>query len=827
MRSVLFLVTLVALGAHSLANEDPASTDAIESDAQVDFLSEVRPLLSDRCFSCHGPDTSAREADLRVDDFASLIEDRGDYQIVLPGDPSKSELIRRITSADSDEIMPPHGTGKPLTTAEKRLLQQWVQQGANWQQHWAYLPPAKHPTPAKSTISAAASPPRNWIDLFIGKSLVDNGGEFSPPANMTTLARRLTFDLTGLPPTPEMIEAIVSHKDSDAVVDAFTNQLLASPAFGERLAIYWLDLVRYADTVGYHGDQDHSISPYRDYVIDSFNDNKPFDQFTVEQLAGDLLESPTEEQILATGYNRLLQTSHEGGVQPQEYLTIYAADRVRNVSAVWMGATVGCAQCHDHKYDPYTSRDFYALSAFFADIDEAQHFKVGSNALPTRRPPETSVLDRRARQLLARAEHELQQLNQQRSSLETEAAPASEPCSELVSDHSDELSSSIQRVQERIKAIKKSARMCMITKSIQPRETRFLPRGNWLDNSGEILQPAIPQFLGSLESDSRLSRLDFARWLVDEKAGAGLMTARVFVNRLWLLMFGSGLSTSVDDFGGQGNPPDHPELLDELAIEFVRSGWDIKHIVRLIASSATYRQSSLETQWHRTNDPENRRFSRQNRFRIAAEVVRDTSLACGNLLIRDVGGASTKPYQPEGYYQHLNFPTRKYQHSKSSAQWRRGIYVHWQRQFLHPMLRAFDAPTREECTAQRPESNTPLAALVWLNDPSFIEAARGLANRVLSSSKLSADEDRISHMFFVATSRAPDAAESQLLADLLQSSRQQYADDPIATGQLETVGILQLPAATGERSKTDTAEMAAWTTVARAVLNLNETYTRN
>lgn len=761
----------------------------------MDFARDIRPLLSDRCFSCHGPDETHREAELRFDAIESLIEDRGDYQVLKPGDPSASEMMKRILSDDEFEVMPPPEMGKPLNEAEKGLIRKWIEQGAKWAKHWAYEPPHMSPTPKLAADQAERA--KNWIDHYIASDLQKLGREMSARADDVTLLRRLSFDLTGLPPG----EGTYALSVSEANYAEYVDQLLASPAFGERMAIYWLDLVRFADTVGYHGDQDHNITPYRDYIINAFNDNLSFDQFTIDQLAGDLVDSPNEEQIVATGYNRLLQTSHEGGVQPAEYLAIYQADRVRNVSAVWFGATIGCAQCHDHKYDPFTAKDFYSLAAFFADVDEAQHFKVGSNSLPTKRPPEIDVLTRAQQLLQANLQAELK-----------DAAP---------SKHE-----SLKRALEQLE---KSKNRTMVTQAIEPRLVRFLPRGDWLDDSGEAMQPSVPGFMGDLKLSVRPTRLDLANWLVDTQSpdSAGFLTARVFVNRLWMLFFGEGLSRSVEDFGGQGEAPTHPELLDRMAIEFVRSGWDVKRMVRLIVESQAYQQSSLETAWHRKHDPENRLLSRQNRFRLPAEMVRDVSLSCSNLILRQIGGSSVKPYQPAGYYRHLNFPTRKYAASTDPGQWRRGLYVHWQRQFLHPMLRAFDAPTREECTAKRPQSNTPLAALVWLNDPSFIEAAKHFAAEQLeqhSETEMGSNETRkdgIQSMFLRATSREPDAKEMASLLSLLEISEAAFAADEKGAEELLSVGSL------ARHSKHSKATWAAWTMLARAILNLNETYTRN
>ena len=479
--------------------------------------------------------------------------------------------------------------------------------------------------------------------------------------------RRVYIDLLGLPPTSSQVEDFLTDESPDAY-DRLVDRLLQSPHFGERMAVYWLDLVRYADTVGYHGDQEHHIWPYRDYIIQSFNENRPFDRFTREQLAGDLLQSPTTQQQIATGYNRVLQTSHEGGVQPKEYLAIYAADHVRNLSAVWMGATLGCAQCHDHKFDPFTTKDFYSMSAFFADLDEARHLTEGVDASPTIRAPELEILTEREQSTLKGLEKGVNALRQRQ---ERAVAENDESTVSALKAEIDKRMSEISEIHER-------APRTMISKAIAPRTARILPRGNWLDESGDVVEPAIPEFLGKLDvGDRRANRLDLANWLTDAKEGAGSLTARVMVNRLWYLFFDRGLSLSLDDFGGQGSPPDQPELLDALSLEFVESGWDVKRLVRTIVTSRAYRQSSLTSEEASERDPLNKFFARQARFRFSAEVVRDAALSVSGLLEPTIGGPSARPYQPAGYYKNLNFPVREYQPSADQQQWRRGLYTHW------------------------------------------------------------------------------------------------------------------------------------------------------
>jgi hypothetical protein len=745
----------------------------------IDFNRDVRPILSDKCFFCHGPDDKHREADLRLDQAPKA----GAKQVVVAGQPSESELIRRILLNDPDEHMPPAKSGKTLTASEIATLRRWVEQGGKWATHWAYVAPVKYEAPRV----AKKNWPANWIDRFVLARLEREQLNPAPDADRITLIRRLSFDLRGLPPSLAEVDEFL--RDDPQSWEELVDRFLASDAFGERMAVWWLDLVRYADTVGYHGDQEHHISLYRDWVIDAFIDNMPFDRFTQAQLAGDLLpESATDDKI-ASGYNRLLQTSHEGGVQAKEYLAMYAADRVRNLSGVWLGGTMGCAQCHNHKFDPYTARDFYSLVAFFADLDEAAHLKKGSDQSPTVRAPEMRVLTKRER---ARAE--------------------------TMSD------------KERA-AFEKSARLTMISAAIEPREIRILPRGNWLDDSGEVVQPAVPEFLGRLSvGDRRATRLDLARWLTDPKNGVGLLTARVMVNRFWALMFGEGLCRSLEDFGAQGQSPDHPELLDRLAHEFVDSGWNVKHVLKLIAMSRAYRQATWNSEFGGRNAESGHSIPpsalpvptslRQSRFRLPAEFIRDNALAISGLLVHEVGGPSVRPYQPAGYYKYLNFPKRDYVADKDSKQWRRGVYVHWQRQYLHPMFKAFDAPRREECTAQRPRSNTPLAALALLNDPTFVEAAKVFSFRILKEGGNS-DESRITFAFRLATARPPDETEQSVLLSLLSDARSDYSRDESSAQKLLATGL------TPPASTVPANELAAWTTVARALLNLSETTTRN
>lgn len=835
----VLLATLLSSGSALFAAESP-----------LEFNRDIRPILSDKCFFCHGPDEHERKADLRLDTAGGAFGDLGGYAAIVAGKPGESELVARIV--DEEDPMPPEDSHKKLSSDEIALLTRWVEDGAEYSEPWAYVPPEKPPLPEVEDESW----PVNDIDPFVLARLEEEGLAPSPDADRITLIRRLHFDLTGLPPTPDRVDAFLAdERDFETTWGELVEELLASPHFGERLAIYWLDLVRYADTVGYHGDQDHNTSPYRDYVIRSFNRNLPFDQFTREQLAGDLLPDGGKWQKVASGYNRLLQTSHEGGIQLEEYDAIYAADRVRNLSAVWMGATVGCAQCHDHKYDPYTIRDHYALAAFFADIHDRG---FSGNTIPSNRPPEMVVYSDEQEAELARLDRELEavllaetrtrieKLESEKAKLEEQRKKTKKPGERKSLD--DRIETTLQQInrtapeEKRARrkgllaaraAIEDRGRPTLVTEAQPPRTMRVLPRGNWLDDSGEIVEPAIPAFLGEIEprSGDRADRLDLADWLVDPGDGVGGLTARVFANRFWYLFFGTGISRSLEDFGGQGEPPANPELLDHLAVAFLESGWDVKEMVRLLVSSRAYRQSSIASPELRERDPHNQLVARQARYRLPAELVRDNALAVSGLLVTesDTGalfsgspaGPSAKPYQPEGYYRHLNFPKRTYRSDKEIRQWRRGVYMHWQRMFLHPMLKAMDAPSREECTAERPRSNTPNAALVLLNDPTFVEAARVFAARILTEQPEADFAARFERASRLALSRSPDEEELRLMEALYRKTRGEYGSKPEEARVLLATGLAPVP------EQLDPVELASWTAVTRALLNLNETITRN
>lgn len=738
----------------------------------VQFNRDIRPILSDKCFTCHGPDENERKAKLRLDTEEGLFAPR-DNPTIVPGKPEESELILRIQHTDSDEVMPPVDLQKTLVEKEKELLTRWIAEGAKWEGHWAWIAPSRPALPDLPKPYQQHSP----IDQFLLEPILSAKLKPAPQTDPRTLVRRTHLDILGLPPEPQVVESFASNPTQDTY-ETLVNQLLDSPHFGERLAIMWLDLVRYADSVGYHKDRLRDCWMYRDYVIDAFNANKPYDRFIVEQLAGDFLEGDQKEKIsyqIASGFNRLIQTTSEGGAQAKEYVAKYAADRVRNTAAIFLGTTMGCAECHDHKYDPFTMEDFYSFAAFFADIKERG---VG---YPEHTPMKTQAIEQK--QL---------DLQQQIKSAKDEAEK--------------------KRLKDALKKVNDTQTWpkTLVTLQAKPRMVRLLPRGNWLDDSGPVQEPSIPSYFGKLEvGEERATRLDLANWIASEK---NPLTARVFVNRIWKLFFGKGLSRNLDDFGAQGSWPTHPKLLDWLAVDFMENGWDIKRLVRQIVLTDAYQRSSS----HSTSGG---LFERQAAFRLEAELIRDNALAISGLLTRKLGGRSVKPYQPANYWFKL-YNTGRYNQDHGEDLYRRGVYTLWRRSFWHPSLQAFDAPSREECVAERPISNTPLQALVLLNDPTYVEAARMFAERLLEK-KEPDDSTRLATAYQLALARKPSAQEATLLLDLLKRHKVNYSKDSKSAEELLKNGESKY------NKEHNLAELAAWTSVSRTILNLHETITRN
>ncbi|MEM7231125.1 MAG: DUF1549 and DUF1553 domain-containing protein [Planctomycetota bacterium] len=650
-------------------------------------------------------------------------------------------------------------------------------------EHWAFRRPVLPAVPAVDSPDVESP-----IDAFLLERLRAEGLGYSPRASRNVLIRRLYLDVLGVPPSPFDVNRFLSD-GRDGAYSRLVERVLASPRFGERLASWWLDLVRYADSNGYHADLTWSVSPYRDYVIRSFNHDLPFDRFTHEQIAGDLFEGATLSQRVAAGYHRLNMKSTEFGIQDAEYLAKYQSDRVRTTASTWLGVTLGCAECHDHKFDPFSAREFYEFAAFFADIKGRGYYPNAQGVGWGERIPVPSESDR-------------VRLNELDAKLgRADSLPKAE----------------VEASKKERKTILSRTRTMLATVSVKPREVRVLPRGNWMDRSGPLVQPGVPQVLGGAVPKAGATRRDLATWLTSEE---NPLTARVFVNRVWQRLFGVGLSKTLDDFGIMGEKPLHPELLDWLAIQFVESSWSVKDLFRRIVLSRAYRQSSTRTAALDERDPKNRLFARQSSFRLDAESIRDNALAISGLIDLRLGGSSVKPYQPAGYWDHLYFPRRTYKASAGGEQYRRAVYTHWQRQFLHPALKIFDAPPREECTVERPRSNTPLGALVMLNDPSQVEAARALAQSSLHGDEVS-DGDRVQVLAQRALARYLSPAESKILLEFLSRRREDYAGDTEAAKKLVAVGQSPLP------KGLSVVELAAWTSLARAILNLHETITRN
>lgn len=804
---------------------------------RVEFNRDVRPILSEYCFQCHGPDANQRKAELRFDNESTVIADREGHRVIDRAKPTASELLKRI-DPDAKRLMPPPRTGKKLKPQELAILRDWIAQGGTFEKHWSLIPPKRPELPKVQGTS-------NPVDAFVRARLEKAGLQPSPEADRRTLIRRLYFDLTGLPPTPDEVDAYINDKDPKAY-DKLVDKLLGSQAFGERMAVYWLDVVRYSDTAGYHSDNHRDVWLFRDYVIDAFNTNKRFDQFTTEQLAGDLLPNATREQKIASGYNRLLQTTEEGGAQPKEYTAKYSADRVRNTATAWLGATMGCCECHDHKFDPFTQKDFYSFAAFFSDVSEAAVGRQAQTPLPS--PAEEKKLkdlDAKLADLQKEIDKPSQEIDAAQVKWEeefmagkvkglpkniadifaVEAAKRTPQQKQALAAHYRTIASQLVELRKQLDAVKKerdalskTLPTTLVSMSGAPRMVRILPRGNWLSDAGAVMEPITPQSLPALGVNGRrASRLDLAKWMTSPD---NPLVARVFVNRLWKLYFGQGIVRTLDDFGSQGQWPTHPELLDWLAVEFREGGWDVKKMSRLLVTSETYKQTSKVDAKLVQADPFNHLLSRQARWRLDAEMVRDNALAVSGLLVNKIGGPSVKPYQPPGYWALLNFPTREWQNDKGESLYRRGLYTYWCRTFLHPGLAAFDAPSREECTVDRSRSNTPQQALVLLNDTTYVETARVLAARVIRDGGKDASS-RLTYAFRHVLQRAPLPGEVDLLQKLVAQHTEKYKQDPNAAAALLKVGEASAP------QGMDPIEVAAWTSACRALLNLHETITRN
>ena len=1002
----------------------------------ISYNRDIRPLLSDKCFYCHGPDPEHRQAKLRLDNAEGAMRDLGGYQAVVSGKPDASELISRIFTADQNDLMPPPDSEKSLTPTEKDLLRRWIAQGAEYQAHWSFELPQREDPPEVTNAKWVRQP----IDAFVLRRLEQEGLKPSPEASQETLIRRVSLDLTGLPPTPAEVEAFLTD-ESPKAYERVVDRLLNSKRYGERMALVWLNAARYADTHGYQADNEREMWIWRDWVINAYNRNQPFDEFTVEQIAGDMLPQATLEQKIASGFNRNHRINGEGGVIPEEYRTEYVIDRLETTGTVWLGLTVGCARCHSHKFDPISQHEFYSMFAFFNNVPENGRDGRKGNAVPKMTVPipsmqprvvaaEKRVADLRAqlttdspafrkdlqewtrktsadlaaeklgpmwnpirptevtgnggvkfekledgsslatganpanpvytvtlspgartitgirletlmhknmtRGGLSRSvngnfvltEIELQAhrpdmnepetlkfaratasysqsrypiknaidgnaktgwailgrkkvedttavfalsepfaadpdttftlrlrhdmrfkqhaIGRFRLSLTSSAKPALEGKDGLpanvvaalkvsaeartkdqqkeLADFYRDLSPAYNKQRQELAAARKSLEqvkkdavttVMVMSEMAERRPAFFLNRGQY-DQPGEEVYPAIPASLGRLPDGAPTNRLGLAKWLIDD---SNPLSARVTVNRYWQMYFGTGLVKTVDDFGAQGEFPSHPDLLDWLATEFIRSGWNIKAMQKLIVTSATYRQATAATAELRNRDPDNRLLARGPRFRLDGPAIRDQALAISGLLREKIGGPSVKPYQPAGLWEDVaGNKARKYTQGRGDDLYRRSMYSFWKRAVAPPTMIIFDAGGRERCDVARRATNTPLQALATLNDVQFVEAARFLGHRMILEGGGS-PKARLIHGWRLAVARTPDQVELNTLMRSYQQHHDHFKKNPDAAKELLTIG--EKPS-----GYKDEVELAAYTAVANVLLNLDETVNR-
>jgi hypothetical protein len=1042
-RSVLLdCFDVVVAGLLAATTSAVAAPDSTNS--PILFNRDIRPILTDNCFPCHGFDANKRKADLRLDNAEGAMAVHKGKQAIKPNDLAGSELWRRINATEPKVRMPPPDSGKKLKPEQITLLRNWIETGATYQKHWAFEPPVRQEPP----ISTNTNWPRNDIDRFILSSVERRQLQPSPEAGKETLIRRVTLDLTGLPPTPTEVDGFLADTRADAY-EQLVDRLLQSPRYGEHMARYWLDVARYGDTHGLHLDNERSLWPYRDWVVDAFNRNMRFDEFTVWQLAGDLLPNPTREQRIASGYNRCNVSTSEGGAIDEEFQVRYAVDRVETTSTTWMGLTMGCAVCHDHKLDPISQKEFYQVFSIFNNISEKamdgnallppptlklpspeqekqlKEFDDTIEATKTRiheavdtlqytdpatltnaskpAPSEVVWIDddfpakaepkpdpnenkeharwikhsegpvysgERALQLSGKGLHQVSfDHSDQPLTLGAEANffayvyldpkdppkaimlqfhtgewrnranwgdedaidfgakgttekvqmgslpepgkwvklevtasklglspgtkisgmaftqfdgtsywdkaglvsiddPAQDPNQSLAAwqkierdlddksdapqaikdllkkeaaklEESDQqrlrqyfleyvhtdstvapLRAELKATKEKRDTLDKEIPATMVSRELEkPRKSWILVRGQY-DKHGEEVGPGVPSILPPLPESEATNRLTFARWLVDPKHP---LTARVAVNRFWQQFFGTGIVKTAEDFGNKGEWPSHPELLDWLATEFVRSGWDVKHMVRLMVTSATYRQDSRVTQKLLDVDSENRLLARGPRYRLDAEALRDYALDVGGLLNLKVGGRGMHPYQPAGIWEAVGYTTSntaKYSQDHGDAIYRRSLYIFWKRTAPPPSMTTFDAPSREKCCARRERTDTPLQALLTMNDPEYFEAARNLGYRMLRECG-SNDAERLRNGFRLVTSRMPSEQETSILTETLAAERARYTADTEAAKKTLAVGESPVP------DDVSAPELAAYTMIANLMLNLDEAVTKN
>jgi hypothetical protein len=839
------IVCLSCCGSQVLGADDsaPAAGASLPRPAErvVDFQRDIQPIFARACLSCHGG--AKQKGGLRLDDAGAALKGGNSGPVLQPGDDLHSRLLLLVGGLDPELKMPPRG--KPLTGEEIGLLRAWIDQGARWPRgtagpapapskptHWAFVPP--RPPPAPNVVNASWA--RNAVDRFVLARLEVEKIAPSPEADRVTLLRRLSFDLLGLPPGPREVEEFVQDPRPDAY-ERLVERLLQSPHYGERWGRHWLDLARYADSDGFEGDAGRPFAwRYRNWVIDALNRDMPFDRFTIEQLAGDLVPGATTEQRIATGFHRNTLTNREGGVDQEQFRVEQVVDRVNTTAKVFLGMTMGCAQCHDHKYDPFSQRDYYQLFAFFNNDVELD--------LPAPLPGELDVY-RRKQAVFAKKKAELEaamtdylktQLPARQQKWENDLRlpqvrklpkaitaillldPAKRTAQQI-KELEDFYAGTDKKLAELKKAVADHQKAAPVLSKAQtlalgsPRKTHVLIRGDFL-RPGALVEPGIPAIFSAPQAAAAKSRLDLAQWII---APENPLTARVIVNWIWQHYFGRGIVASPEDFGTQGERPSHPDLLDYLATEFMRQKGSLKAMHRLIVTSATYRQSANARPELTSRDPLNVLLARQNRPRLEAEIIRDRALAVSGLLNETIGGPSVRPPQPTGISELTYSGKAKWIESTGPDRYRRGMYTWFQRTSPYPMLMTFDEPDSYVCCVRRERSNTPLQALTLLNDTVFLECARALAARIMTEERGGMAE-RIRHAYRLGLSREPTSGESALLGQLFEELLRSCGEQPEAARRL---------AGNEAPRGMNVAEAAAWVAVARTVLNLDEFVTRD
>ena len=809
---------------------------------KVQFARGVLPILSTHCFTCHGPDAKQQKAGLRLDLFETATKRlKSGYYAVVPGKVKDSELITRIFSADDTERMPPKSSKKTLTDAEKSLLKRWIEEGAEYQRHWAFVVPKRPALPKPPPWAAAWA--KNPIDQFLLTRMEKEGLKPSPEADRYTIARRLAIDLTGLPPTIEMADRFVNDKGPDAY-EKYVDQLLSQPGYGERWSHVWLDLARYADSNGFATDNARTIWKYRDWVIDAINKNLPYDRFTIEQIAGDMLPQATQEQILATAFHRNTLTNDEGGTSDEEFRVAAVVDRVNTTMQVWMGVTVACAQCHDHKYDPISQEEYFRMFAIFNQTEDSDKSDNSPNMLlitadeQKKKAELEGTMAKLEKDLLAaNPKFDEAQAKWELDKKATDKAPAAikkilaadakkrNAAQKLeVTKYYRSTLPELKKVEDQLASAKKQYDLVKgvptpIMKELpdaKKRVTKIHVRGNFLDQSTEV-KPGVPGLLHPLPKGEPSNRLTLAKWLVSP---GNPLTARVTVNRYWEQVFGLPLMESPDDFGIRGKMPTHPELLDWLAVEFSTTmEWDVKKLLKLIVTSAAYRQVSTVTPALIERDAENRYLARGPRFRSSAEVIRDQSLYVAGLLSPKMYGAPVRPPRPKAGLTAAFGGSTDWETSAGDDKYRRALYTQWRRTTPYPSMTTFDAPSRNVCTISRPRTNTPLQALVTLNDPVYVEAAQALGRRMMKDGGGTL-EAKLQFGFRLCLTRPARDIEMKRLVDLYTKAQAEYAKNPKAAAQMATEPIGPLPAGL------QAPEMAAWTVVGNVLLNLDEMFAK-